>query len=127
MKENSIDETTLTEIINKNMGRREKMIDPFFKGENIPSDPREIRLMNEVMTSQTNDATTLLSIFEKSRENDNQEAIKDMMAEVVKISSGTLRAVDIPEVNDNLLPLNDVDPIEEGATVELRKYTEDNE
>jgi len=117
----------LINVIGKNMNRREEMIQPFFKGDNIPDDPRTIRLMNEVMSSQTGDATQLLGIYEQKKNGEVLDSVRDMMSDIMRMPGVTPREVDVPILTDRDLPIDNVEKIEEGSLIELRTYLDKDE
>lgn len=121
LKEEDVTALTLS-VISGNIARREAMITPAFKNEQAPSDPREMRLQNEIMSAQSSDALTLLGIYESGKKDSSIEEVRDLISDIIKEAGDTIRTQAIPTVSEEDLPIADAVLIEENATVELRNY-----
>jgi len=119
-----IKELTL-KVIGSNLQRREAMISPAFKGDNVPSDPREMRLQNELLSAQSSDALTLLGIHEEAGSAGKLEAMRDMISQAIRDTNDEVRTQVIPEVDDEVLGVSEAILIEEDIEVRLDEYLKD--
>jgi len=81
------------EIINKSKNIRLQIVDAMTK-DRVPTDSREVRVINEVLTSLDKTVHDTANTRIKHQDSANKEAILDMVAETLKQSAKRRKEID---------------------------------
>lgn len=109
-------------ILIENDAYRKKILDEAFKGNNIPSGPKEIEAINAVLTSRDKSVYDAVGMRLKHQENQNKGAMLAAVSEALRNISLAKqpvveKAVDLTELE---FP---IDAVEGETEVEGKKFT----